>query len=234
MEQVGDREITAWASNLVLDSTMHDMKNEIYRLASLASSNANDSREEASNSARRLYQWLDRVADLLRSVDANSLSLPSPAPVRVDDLMRQTHHMDDVQIDGSVATQQVVVVDYLAVSVIHNLVTNAHNAARRAGRKPSVHVSVSPLGTDRVAIDVRDSGPGISQSVQSNLFRSAVPSAEGSGIGLLIGRYLVELWGGTLELMHSQPGDTLFRVTFPKDAVVHAVALLEVPQHATP
>jgi two-component system, NtrC family, C4-dicarboxylate transport sensor histidine kinase DctB len=148
--------------------------------------------------------------------------------------MRQTYSMDDVHIDRSVATQHVVVVDYLAVSVIHNLVTNAHNAARRAGQKPSVHVSVSPLGTDRVAIEVLDSGPGIPQSVQNQLFRSAVGSAEGSGIGLLMGRYLVELWGGTLELMHSLPGDTLFRATFPKDAVVDAVALLEVPQHATP
>jgi len=73
---------------------------------------------------------------------------------------------------------------------------------------------------DRVVLAVHDSGRGLSSAQQEQLF---VPFArlddggrtEGTGIGLVITKRLVELMGGTLDLSSVPDEGSTFRVTLP-------------------
>jgi two-component system OmpR family sensor kinase len=73
----------------------------------------------------------------------------------------------------------------------------------------------------RVAVSVRDSGPGIEPEALPYLFERfsrgrASGSEDGTGLGLAIARALVEAQGGTLTIQ-SQPGEgSVFSVTLPQ------------------
>ena len=76
-----------------------------------------------------------------------------------------------------------------------------------------VNLSAMPAGDGRVAIRVRDSGPGISQEDLPNLFKPFFTTRQkGTGLGLAVSKRLVEQVGGTL---HAETGDgcTQFVVT---------------------
>lgn len=68
-----------------------------------------------------------------------------------------------------------------------------------------------------VVIKVRDNGPGIPASSQSQLFDIFQGSARkgGTGLGLAIARDLVKVHGGTIELAESGPSGTCFRIEIP-------------------
>ena len=108
--------------------------------------------------------------------------------------------------------------------VMLNLLSNAIKYNRRGG---SVHVTVAPLGT-QVALTVADNGLGMDEGQRAALFqpfnrlgRESL-GVEGSGIGLVIVRNLVELMGGTLHA-HSEPGiGSEFSLRLPAAAQVAA------------
>jgi len=69
---------------------------------------------------------------------------------------------------------------------------------------------------------VTDNGIGISKEAQSRIFerffRESRPGNEavaGSGLGLAIAQSIVENHGGTLRLVESRPGRTIFEMTIP-------------------
>jgi two-component system, NtrC family, nitrogen regulation sensor histidine kinase GlnL len=65
------------------------------------------------------------------------------------------------------------------------------------------------------SIEIEDSGPGIPEDLQENVFFPLVTSkVNGSGIGLTIAQELVSSNGGLLEF-DSRPGQTVFRIHLP-------------------
>ena len=95
--------------------------------------------------------------------------------------------------------------------VLVNLVQNALDAV--AGR-PSRHVAVSvtPEG-ERIAIEVRDDGPGIPEAARGQIFEPFFTTkADGLGLGLAISRGIIEECGGTLSVRDAPGGGTVFRV----------------------
>lgn len=76
-----------------------------------------------------------------------------------------------------------------------------------------LHVGVTPRGSGvRLRVEVRDTGPGISRAAQARLFqpfsRVSEPGAarrQGTGLGLVISRRIVEMLGGRLDV-DSTPG----------------------------
>lgn len=115
---------------------------------------------------------------------------------------------------------------------ILNLVRNAAEAmaeamadADPAGRRIVVFARAAPE-PGFVAIGVRDTGPGLAEVVERNLFAPFVTTKPtGMGLGLSIVRTIVETHGGTLSVQRGGGGGTTFCFTIP----VHGM-----PEHGMP
>ena len=68
-----------------------------------------------------------------------------------------------------------------------------------------------------VRIRVEDTGPGLPAAARENLFKAFRGSARsgGTGLGLAIANELVRAHGGTLELLESTGGRTVFAIILP-------------------
>jgi two-component system sensor kinase FixL len=99
--------------------------------------------------------------------------------------------------------------------VLINLMRNAMEAMRDSERR-ELTVRTMPADGDLVAVEVSDTGPGISEEVAARLFQPFVTSkAGGMGIGLSISKRIIESHGGTMEARRSDEGGALFRFTLP-------------------
>lgn len=96
--------------------------------------------------------------------------------------------------------------------VLWNVVRNAWRHCRR--QPGSVRIVVVPApAPGKLAIDVIDDGPGVSQQAQAHLFEPFFTTeAQGTGLGLYIARELCEGNGARLEYLNDS-GGAHFRVT---------------------
>jgi len=104
---------------------------------------------------------------------------------------------------------------------ILNLVRNAAEAMVDPDpRKRRIVVFAHPASDPGfVVIGVRDTGPGLAEVVERNLFAPFVTTkATGMGLGLSITRSIVEGHGGTLSVRRAAEGETLFQFTIPAHA----------------
>jgi PAS domain S-box-containing protein len=99
----------------------------------------------------------------------------------------------------------------LLANVFHNLI---RNAAQYCGDNPVVTVHVANT-EDLVSIRVSDNGPGIPESVSSNLFKKGA-STNGGGFGLYLCREILTTYGGTIRLGESGPDEgAVFLIELP-------------------
>ncbi len=102
---------------------------------------------------------------------------------------------------------------YRLQRVLLNLLFNALDAAGEGGR---VTVSVARLPDRRLALFVRDDGPGIPERLRDEIFKPFVTTKEsGTGLGLAICRSLMEEMGGAIGLEPGSGGATL-RLELPE------------------
>jgi len=102
--------------------------------------------------------------------------------------------------------------------VIANLVENAMQAARGAGKQPEVRLSVEPRDRGRAAIIVDDNGPGVPVTDRQRIFDPYVTHREGgTGLGLAIVRKIVIDHGGDVVVRDAPPplGGARFVVEIP-------------------
>ncbi|WP_114394173.1 sensor histidine kinase [Oleisolibacter albus] len=104
--------------------------------------------------------------------------------------------------------------------VLVNLLANAVDAVR--GREiRRVEVAMAEIG-DRVAIRVRDSGPGLTPEIRARLFEpffTTKPQGSGLGLGLAISAGIVQGFGGVLEAGNAPGGGAEFTVLLPRAEV---------------
>jgi signal transduction histidine kinase len=95
--------------------------------------------------------------------------------------------------------------------VFLNLLLNAGDAMGGAGR-----VSIAARAdADGVAVEVRDSGPGIPPADLPRVlepFFTTKPAGQGTGLGLAISQGIVESFGGTLSATNAPGGGAVFTV----------------------
>lgn len=111
---------------------------------------------------------------------------------------------------------KMVLVDRVQIQqVVINLVRNAMEAMRDAGRRELI-VRTLPDGPDQVVVEVEDTGPGISDEIAARLFQPFVTSkASGMGIGLSISKRIVEAHQGNISARRNETGGMTFRFSLP-------------------
>jgi signal transduction histidine kinase len=103
-----------------------------------------------------------------------------------------------------------------APDLVRGILTNLlQNAAEAAGPGGSI-VARTEAGGRSVAIEVHDSGPGLSADAAATLFEPTITfKKHGMGLGLSIVRKNALLCGGDVTLVAGELGGAAFRVTLP-------------------
>ena len=117
----------------------------------------------------------------------------------------------NLQHDPSI---DLVLVDKIQIQqVLLNLLRNALEAMQTSERRELI-VSTAPAENNMVAVDVADTGCGISPEVTAQLFKPFVTTKrQGMGIGLSISRTIIESHGGQITVKPNPGGGTIFCFT---------------------
>nr|WP_049976477.1 ATP-binding protein [Azospirillum sp. B506] len=167
----------------------------------------------------------DRVIRSLRDFVRKGHSNPAPLSVAAliaDCLVLATpvagQHAVSIQAEISPGLPAVSGDAVQLQQVLLNLVRNAAEAMDTPDPRSRRIVVFAHPDTEAgfVAVGVRDSGPGLSDVVERNLFAPFVTTkATGMGLGLSIAHSIVEAHGGTLTGERRPHGETVFRFTLP-------------------
>ena len=102
--------------------------------------------------------------------------------------------------------------------VLNNLLSNAVKFTENGGIETRVLD-----GEDRITITVRDTGIGIKEEDQRNLFKAfskityeGIPRQEGTGLGLYLSRKIANLLNGELRAKSAFGKGSTFTFVFPK------------------
>ena len=103
--------------------------------------------------------------------------------------------------------------------VFLNLFINAYHAmAGKRHRKIGVQAEIDPRDPGMVAIHFRDNGSGMTEEIMKNVFNYGFTTkapGKGSGLGLYMCKYIIELHGGTITVASKVGEGTTFTLTLP-------------------
>jgi PAS domain S-box-containing protein len=175
-----------------------------------------DNAHEIVKAGRHLLTLINEVLDLAR-IESGKLTL-SMEPVQLVELIEECAAMVEsgairqglaFHRDMAHCQERWVRADRLRLKqVLINLISNAIKYNREGG---SVQITCESKSNGLVRLAVTDTGPGIPEDKLAELFTPfnrlglEAGSIEGSGIGLVISKRLVEMMGGEIGV-DSQPG----------------------------
>jgi nitrogen fixation/metabolism regulation signal transduction histidine kinase len=109
-------------------------------------------------------------------------------------------------------TPSAVADEDLVKGILVNLLENAAEAAGTGGQI----LAATSVDDGRVAIEVHDSGPGLTEQARKSLFQPTISfKKRGMGLGLSIARKSALLSGGDIVLVAGELGGAGFRVVLP-------------------
>jgi two-component system nitrogen regulation sensor histidine kinase NtrY len=100
----------------------------------------------------------------------------------------------------------------LVKGILVNLLENAAQAAGGGGKV----LAVTQVSNGNVAVEIHDSGPGLSEQARRTLFHPTISfKKNGMGLGLSISRKSALLSGGDIEAVEGELGGAAFRLVLP-------------------
>jgi signal transduction histidine kinase len=245
---VAERELSAMQSNLqktlaaqkhladlglAVSKINHDMRN-VLASAQLISDRLSRVREPSVQaSVPKLVRSLDRAVAYTEGVLAYGRTQeapPSRRRVRLRQLVEGVRDMLGIEPESGIDFENDVDAGFeidadpeQLFRVLANLCRNAIEAmGGDAGAEVVRRLSISAMRTGSVSrVTVADTGPGLPEKARENLFAAFRGSARsgGTGLGLAIAQELVRAHGGTIELVESIGGRTVFAFTIPDQPV---------------
>ena len=161
------------------------------------------------NAGSHLLDLINEILDLAR-IESSGVML-SLEPVAIDDVLQECRTMiaptaqrSRIRLRFPQALQESVIADRTRLrQVLLNLVSNAVKYNRDGG---SVTVDVRAGANGNVRIAVQDTGAGLLPDQLASLFQpfnrlgQEAGKVEGTGIGLVVTKRLIELMGGTISV----------------------------------
>lgn len=218
---------------LAVSKINHDMRN-ILASAQLMSDRLRQVRDPGVQAfAPKLLRALDRAVAYSEGVLAYGRAQeapPSRRRVRLKQLVDEVYellgapHGCEVELVNAVDQSFEIDADSEQLfRVLTNLCRNAVQAM--VSDKDSAVVRRLSISAERIGsvsrVLVEDTGPGLPQKARANLFAAFRGSARsgGTGLGLAVAQELVRAHSGTLELVESVGGRTVFAVTIPDQPI---------------
>ena len=186
---------------------------------------------EMTRSLQRSFVQVKALLENLLSWSRSQMNLLESKPESVDLKAFLQHHaaLYTQMAAAKHITLQVVVeeelyahTDYnIFASVIRNLITNSIKYSHTGG---SVYINCSPSGADKVQVQVRDLGVGMSNETLKNLFKiehkTSIPGTQnekGTGLGLILVRDFLLLLGSDLEVISQVGAGSTFSFLLERD-----------------
>ncbi len=223
------------AKSAFLSSMSHELRTplnailgytQLFEYDGNLSSQQTDNMREIRKAGEHLLQLINDVLDLAK-IESGKMTV-SLEPVLASRVIAECFTLVQPQADArgirlsvTLADQQstYVVADHVRFKqALLNLLSNAIKYNQVGGE---VEVRLEPLPLERLRILVRDTGRGIPQERQSEVFQpfnrlSAENSnIEGSGVGLVITKQLVEMMQGKLDFTSVAGVGTSFWIDLP-------------------
>jgi signal transduction histidine kinase/ActR/RegA family two-component response regulator len=175
-----------------------------------------------------LLDLINEILDLTL-IESGKLSL-SLEPISLAEVMRECQAMSEPQ-----ATQRGIQVSFPQLDIPHlvradrtrvkqiliNLLSNAIKYNRVGG---TVHVDCTTSMPGRIRISIRDTGEGLTAGQIAQLFQpfnrlgQETRSGEGTGIGLVVSKRLVELMGGSISVESTVGVGSMFWIELSQTA----------------
>ena len=152
--------------------------------------------------SRQVTTPVNRVANLNQLIEDALLLVQHRAKFQQIRIVKQLDPSLPPVLDGGL--QHAVV----------NLVKNAFDAMPRGGTL----TITTQAGKEHVDVDIEDTGSGIPEEIRSRIFEpffSTKPIHQGSGLGLIISKEVVERSGGSIEFTSQVGVGTTFRIHVP-------------------
>lgn len=178
---------------------------------------------EAISAAARIAEEGVRASDVLARVRASfKKSPPQAVIVHLNDLIKDVLFLTRYKMFTHNVVLFAELADELAAvrgdpvqlkQVLANLVINAIEAMLETAEKPrQLLISSKNLRGAEILVAVTDSGPGIDPSTVEELFKPFVThKSNGMGMGLAIGRSIIEAHGGRLWATRNDMGGATFQ-----------------------
>ena len=240
------------AKSAFLSSMSHELRTPLNAILGFAQILTSDSlpttlaqKKEFANhvlkSGRHLLTLINEILDLAK-VESGTVTL-SMEPVALDDMLAECRGMVEpmaqprrVRMLFPDATGAVLLADRTRLKqVLLNLLSNAVKYNRDMG---AVVFDCSVVGAQRMRLSVQDTGHGLRHDQIEELFQpfnrlgQESGAEEGTGIGLVVTKRLVELMGGTIGVSSSVGVGSVFwielELTEPVPSAVGGATVLPI------
>src|SRR5690606_31276872 len=218
---------------LAVSKINHDMRNTLAAAQLISDRLTTVEDPVAQNFVPKLLRAIDRAVSYTEGVLSYGRTQEAPPRrrrVRLRQVVEEVHEFLGLDahsgIEGVNAGAPERDADADAEELFRSLSILSRSAvqAMAADKDAAVvkRLSISAERTGSVCrILIEDTGPGLPPRARENLFTPFIGSARsgGTGLGLAIAQELARLHGGSIDLLESRGGHTVFAVTIPDQPV---------------
>jgi nitrogen fixation/metabolism regulation signal transduction histidine kinase len=216
------RQLASWQA--LARKTAHEVKNSLtpirLTVEEMVARSSETDRAFLEQAAQIVVDEIETLERRVRAFSQFAAEPPvSPCPLDVNGLLQErmaflkTAH-PEVAYDCRLAegTPRALADQDLLKGILTNLLENAAEAAGEGGQI----LGATFVGHGHVAIEVHDSGPGLSAQARASLFQPTISfKKRGMGLGLSIARKSALLSGGDIMVVKGELGGAGFRVLLP-------------------
>lgn len=181
-------------------------------------------------SAKGELEMLDYLVEWAKIKYASDVFSPTKLKLgeyinRVFETLKETASISTVVLHQEIEPDASVFADgKMLISIIQNIVSNAINHTGKGG---TIAVS-SKMKDDKIIVQVKDTGVGMSKKILNNLFKPKIKEIaeakkknKGAGIGLLLVKGFLEKNGGEIWVESVVGEGSSFYFTLPIDEPIH-------------